>query len=106
MDPNKRKEDSFFEKLTGLLDAGPEQSTLPATKKRRVEDIVSEVCEESGKHQSRCDSHASTIMDHCAVLCLFVALTFLGDALRYLQVRNRRRRSLSARGYTKITSSD
>lgn len=45
---SKRKEDTFFDKLSGLLDAGPEQAVPPGRKKRRVEDIVSEVCEYSG----------------------------------------------------------
>ena len=47
-DPNRKKEDNFFGKLTGLLDAGPERSILPGRKKRRVGDIVGEVCDEQG----------------------------------------------------------
>lgn len=57
-DPNRKKEDNFFGKLSGLLDAGPEPSILPERKKRRVEDIVGEVCSEQG------------IMCSCAAFCL------------------------------------
>ena len=36
----------FLDKLSVLLDAGPEPSLDPLPRKRRLEDIVNDVCEE------------------------------------------------------------
>jgi hypothetical protein len=43
----RRQEESFFTRLSGLLNAGPEAQRFPEKKKRRVEDIVTELCQDA-----------------------------------------------------------
>lgn len=46
---NKRNEESFLATLTTLLDAGPEKHSLLQRKRRRLEDIVCDLCDDAGK---------------------------------------------------------